>query len=95
MKKPEIDVRYVANLARLRLTDEQAARFQEQLSDVLAYMDQLLEVDVSGVEPMAHTFPLYNVMAEDEPRSGFSAEEALANAPHSANELFIVTKVVE
>jgi aspartyl-tRNA(Asn)/glutamyl-tRNA(Gln) amidotransferase subunit C len=91
----DIDVGYVAKLARLNLTDEETQLFQKQLGDVLRYAAKLGEVDVSQVEAAAHAVPMFNVFREDEPRDWFNAEEALSNAPHKANQLFIVTKVVE
>jgi aspartyl-tRNA(Asn)/glutamyl-tRNA(Gln) amidotransferase subunit C len=90
-----IDVAYVANLARLNLSDAETSLFQKQLADVLKYSEKLREVDVSHVEATAHAVPLFNVFREDEPRDWFTAEEALSNAPAKANNLFIVTKVVE
>ena len=94
-KTGEFDVAYVAQLARLNLTAEETQLFQKQLSDVLKYAEKLKEVDVSQVEASAHAVPMFNVFREDEPRDCFTAEEALANAPRKANNLFIVTKVVE
>ncbi len=95
MSAPHLDVRYVANLARISLDDAEVAQFQSQLDDVLAYIEQLREVDVSGVEPMAHTSPVFNVFRADTAKDTFSPQEALANAPHQVSGLFIVTKVVE
>lgn len=94
-KTSEIDVAYVAKLARLNLTGEETRLFQKQLGDVLRYVDVLRKVDVSHVEASAHAVPMFNVLREDEPRAGLTAEEALSNAPRQANNLFIVTKVVE
>jgi aspartyl-tRNA(Asn)/glutamyl-tRNA(Gln) amidotransferase subunit C len=91
----EFDVRYTAKLARLKLSEEEIAKFQAQLSKVLAYVEKLEQVDVSGVEPTAHTNPVYNVFRADEPCQWFDAETALSNAPRQANQLFIVTKVIE
>ncbi|MEP7016264.1 MAG: Asp-tRNA(Asn)/Glu-tRNA(Gln) amidotransferase subunit GatC [Verrucomicrobiota bacterium] len=91
----DLDVAYVARLARLNLTEAETELFQRQLGSVLKYADKLREVDVSGVEPAAHAVPLFNVFREDQPRDWFTAEEALSNAPRRANDLFIVTKVVE
>ena len=91
----DIDVGYVAKLARLNLTEEETQLFQKQLGEVLRYAAKLGEVDVSQVEAAAHAVPIFNVFREDEPRDWFTAEEALSNAPHKANQLFIVTKVVE
>jgi aspartyl-tRNA(Asn)/glutamyl-tRNA(Gln) amidotransferase subunit C len=58
-------------------------------------VERLNQVDVSNVEPMAHSFPIYNVFRNDEPRNGLDNESALANAPRRAQGLFMVTKVVE
>lgn len=95
MANHALDVQYVAKLARLSLTAEEAAVFQEQLGHVLEYAAKLREVDVSNVEASAHASPVFNVFREDEARDWFAAEEALSNAPRQANGLFIVTKVVE
>jgi aspartyl-tRNA(Asn)/glutamyl-tRNA(Gln) amidotransferase subunit C len=92
---PEIDVAYVAKLARLNLSDAETRLFQKQLGDVLKYAEKLREVDVRNVEAAAHAIPVFNVFREDEPGPCFTAEEALSNAPRKANNLFIVTKVVE
>ena len=94
-KASDFDVAYVAKLARLKLTDEETQRFQKQLADVLKYAEKLLEVDVSNVEAAAHGVPMFNVFREDEPCDWLTPEEALSNAPRQANQLFIVTKVVE
>ena len=91
----DFDVRYTAQLARLNLSEEEIATFQSQLSQVLAYVEKLSEVDVSGVDPTAHTNPIFNVFRKDEARDCFTPEEALANAPRQANHLFVVTKVLE
>ena len=91
----EFDVAYVARLARVNLSAEETQLFQKQLGDVLKYAEKLKEVDVTGVEAAAHAVPIFNVFREDDPRDWFTAEEALRNAPRKANNLFIVTKVVE
>jgi aspartyl-tRNA(Asn)/glutamyl-tRNA(Gln) amidotransferase subunit C len=91
----DFDVRYVAQLARLNLSDAEIAKFQTQLSQVLEYVEKLNQVDVSGVDPTAHTSPVFNVFRADVPRDWFTAKEALSNAPRQANGLFSVTKVVE
>ena len=94
-KAADLDVRYVAQLARLNLTGEETELFQKQLADVLNYANKLNEVDVSHVESATHAVPVFNVFREDEPRDWFTAEEALSNAPRKLNDLFIVRKVVE
>jgi aspartyl-tRNA(Asn)/glutamyl-tRNA(Gln) amidotransferase subunit C len=91
----ELDVAYVAQLARLRLTAEETELFQKQLGDVLKYAEKLKEVNVQGVEAAAHAVPIFNVFRADDPCDWLTATEALSNAPRQANNLFIVTKVVE
>lgn len=95
MSSPNLDVRDVARLARIELTDEEATTFQSQLGRVLEYVEQLKTLDVSNVEPTAHANPVFNVLREDVSRPGLTRETALANAPHSANNLVVVTKVIE
>jgi len=91
----DFDVRYTAQLARLNLSEAEIAKFQAQLRQVLEYVEKLKTVDVSGIEPTAHAFPVQNVFRDDESRPSFSPQEALANAPRSVNGLFIVPKVIE
>lgn len=91
----ELDIGYIARLARIALTDEETQRFGAELGEVLQYVDQLRSIDVSDLEMPAHATTLFNVFRSDEPRDWFTAEEALRNAPRTANDLFIVTKVVE
>ncbi len=91
----EIDVKYVAHLARLSLSAEEEQKIGAQLENILGYIEKLKEVDISGVEPTAHAFPLVNVTRPDEVRPCLSHEEALRNAPAQANGLFMVPKIVE
>ena len=91
----QFDVRYIAQLARLDLSDAETAKFQSQLGQILSHVEKLAQVDVSGVEPTAHANQVVNVFRADEPRDWFTPEVALANAPRSANGLFIVPKVIE
>ena len=95
MPPVEIDVKYVAHLARLSLTPDEEQKISAQLGNILGYIEKLKEVDVTGVEPTAHAFPLVNVTRPDEVRPSLSNEEALRNAPSTANGLFIVPKIVE
>jgi aspartyl-tRNA(Asn)/glutamyl-tRNA(Gln) amidotransferase subunit C len=95
MAAVEIDVKYVAHLARLSLTPDEEQRIGAQLANILGYIEKLKEVDVTGVEPTAHAFPLVNVTRPDEVRPSLSNEEALHNAPATANGLFMVPKIVE
>src|SRR5207245_8872480 len=91
----DLDVAYVARLARINLSEEEANAFQKQLGDVLNYVEKLRQTDVTGVEAAAHALPVFNVFGEDAPRDWFTAEQALSNAPRKANGHFIVPKVVE
>ena len=91
----DLDVAYVARLARINLTDEETQVFQKQLDDVLKYAEKLRRVDVAGVEAAAHALPVFNVLRDDSPRDWFTAEQALSNAPRQANGFFVVPKVVE
>lgn len=84
------EVLHVANLARLDLTEDEIARFQEQLSAILEAVGKVSELDLSGVEPTAHPLELVNVWAEDEARPCLTVEEALANAPDRAGHFFRV-----
>lgn len=95
MATGSFDIHYVADLARIALTPEEEQRLGEQLGNIIGYVEQLRKVDVTGVEPMSHAFPLTNVTRPDERRPGLTQEEALRNAPLRANGLFIVPKIVE
>lgn len=95
MSTPNLDVRDVARLARINLTDDEAATFQSQLGKVLEYVEQLGRLDVSLVEPTAHANPVFNVFRADATAPGLGRAAVLANAPHSANNLVVVTKVIE
>jgi aspartyl-tRNA(Asn)/glutamyl-tRNA(Gln) amidotransferase subunit C len=95
MPAVEIDVKYVARLARLSLTPDEEQKISAQLCNILGYIEKLKEVDITGVEPTAHAFPLVNVTRPDEVRPSLSNEDALRNAPAKANGLFMVPKIVE
>jgi aspartyl-tRNA(Asn)/glutamyl-tRNA(Gln) amidotransferase subunit C len=95
MANVDIDVKYVAHLARLSLSSEEEQKIGAQLGSILGYIEKLKEVDVSGVEPTAHAFPLVNVTRADEVRPSMSQEAALGNAPAQAKGLFIVPKIIE
>ncbi len=90
---PDIDVAYVANLARLDLSEEETALFQDQLGDVLKYVAKLNEVPVDKSVDSAPATA--SELRADEPRDWFTAEDALRNAPRQRDHLFIVPKVVE
>lgn len=89
------DVRHVALLARLSLTPQEEARFGQQLGRILDYVDRLAEVDVAGVEPMAHPVPMAQPERPDVSRPGLSPEEALAAAPQPVAGGFGVPRIIE
>lgn len=90
-----IDVRYVANLARLELTEEEVEGFQKDLDSILGYIDALKEVDVEGVEPMMHAVPMQNVMREDVRGETIDREAMLANAPATVQNLVRVPNILD
>ena len=92
---PATAVQKVAHLSRLKLTDEEVARFGRQLGDVLKYVELLNAVDTTGVEPMAHAVETANVFRADEERPSLSREDALANAPKADGRYFLVPQILE
>jgi aspartyl-tRNA(Asn)/glutamyl-tRNA(Gln) amidotransferase subunit C len=92
---PDLNIDYVANLARLNLTADEKAAFARQLGDILHHIEQLSKVDVSGVVPTAHAHPVENVWSADVARPGLSVADALRNAPAQRENMISVPKVVE
>lgn len=90
----DAQVRHVAKLTRLKLTEEQVARMAEQLSSVLGYVAKLEEVDVAGVEPLAHPVELHNRFRADEAGTALGVEAALSTAPEKDPPYFKVPKVL-
>ena len=95
MDKPAIDVAYVAELARLDLTDEEKAVFQPQLENIVKYVEKISSVAVDGVPPTQHGHAVVNALREDEVRPSMDRAEALANAPGRIGEEFLLPKIVE
>lgn len=91
----KIDVSYVAELARLELTEEEKATFQPQLESIVEYVDKISSVDVEGVPPMMHGRELVNVFREDVVGESLPVETALANAPARTGDEFLLPKIVE
>jgi aspartyl-tRNA(Asn)/glutamyl-tRNA(Gln) amidotransferase subunit C len=89
------DVRHVARLARLALSDEELVRMRAEMSAILDYMDKLRSLDTAGVEPTSHAVPLRNVMREDEPIPSQPREDMLANAPDRDGDTFRVPRIIE
>ena len=90
-----MDVRYVAGLARMALSDEETARLQGQLDDILAFVGELKQLDVSGVAATDVATEAQNAWREDGPVAGLEREAALKNAPLARHNQFAVPKVVE
>jgi aspartyl-tRNA(Asn)/glutamyl-tRNA(Gln) amidotransferase subunit C len=91
----KIDVRYVAELARLELTDEEAELFQRQLGTIVQYVEKIGELDVDGIEPTLHGQKLVNAFREDVVTPSLDREKALANAPERHDYEFKLPKIVE
>ena len=89
------DVAQIANLARLELTDEQVAMYQEQLSAILIYADRLNELDLDGVEPTTRAVPMRNVLREDSAEPSLPLDKVLANAPQQAADQFVIQAVLD
>lgn len=95
MEQPQIDVAYIARLAKVALTEEETERFSADLNQVLAYVAQLEQWDTSDVPPMYHPLPVYDAVRDDTPGESLSNEAAIANAPAAEEGQFRVPKVVE
>jgi aspartyl-tRNA(Asn)/glutamyl-tRNA(Gln) amidotransferase subunit C len=89
------EVRHIARLARLGLTETDVARFGEQLSGIIDYFEELQRVDVEGIPPTAYPLDLHNVMRDDEPAPGPESEDVLANAPTREGDFFRVRAILE
>ncbi|MBA2175965.1 Asp-tRNA(Asn)/Glu-tRNA(Gln) amidotransferase subunit GatC [Halobacillus locisalis] len=89
------EVKHVANLARLAISEEEAETFTKQLDDIITYAEQLNELDTEGVEPTTHVLDLKNVMRKDEPKKWIEQEDALNNAPDHQDGQFKVPSVLE
>lgn len=88
-------VLHIAELARLKLTDEETDLFVEQLSAILDYAQQLNDLDTDAIPPTAQVLSLRNVMREDEPQPCLTPDEALANAPARQDDYFQVRAILE
>jgi aspartyl-tRNA(Asn)/glutamyl-tRNA(Gln) amidotransferase subunit C len=91
----EIDIHHVARLARLGLSEEELARYREQLGVILEHAERIREVAAEDVRPTAHPIPMTNVFREDEPGAVLSHEDALSTAPESEDGRFKVPRIVE
>ena len=89
------DVEHIAALARIGLTEEEIATFQEQLSNILDQFELLKQLDTRSVAPTGHAVDVSSVMREDEPAEPLSAEDTLLNAPRRRDDFFQVKAVLE
>ena len=90
-----IDVSYLARLARIEITPEEAAIFGPQIGRILDHVEQMNKLDISGIEPTAHAITVFDVFREDAVTESLSKKTILENAPHNANGLFVVPKVLD
>ena len=88
-------IEYVGILAKLELSDEEKEKAKKDMGEMIDYIDQLNELDTSGVEPMSHVFPVHNVFREDVVTNGDDRENILKNAPEKNEESFIVPKTFD
>jgi len=88
-------VKHVAHLARLEITDEEAGQFTEHLSAIITYAEKLNELDTEGIEPTTHVLDLKNVFRKDEAKHTITQEEALKNAPDAQDGQFRVPSILE
>jgi aspartyl-tRNA(Asn)/glutamyl-tRNA(Gln) amidotransferase subunit C len=88
-------VKRVAHLARIAVSDEDAQRMEGELNAILGFVEQLNEVVIEGVEPMTSVTPMTMKKRRDEVTDGYKADDIVANAPLSEDNLFLVPKVVE
>ena len=89
------EVRWIATLARLELSDAELTLMAGELSPILDYFDQLKSVPTDGVEPLAHPLRIHNVFREDEPAASLSVDDALSNPPARSGNFFSVPPVLE
>ena len=95
MKITKEEVKYVANLARLNLTEDEAERLQTEMADIIAFADTLSNLETDGIEPTNHAIRVENVLREDECRDSYSRDALLGCAPEKQAGCYTVPKVVE
>lgn len=95
MKITQEDVKHIARLSRLYLSDEETSTFGGQLNSIIEYVEQLNGLDTSSVEPTSHVIPLNNVMRDDIPKPSLPLKEALKNAPDATEKFYRVPKIIE
>jgi len=88
-------VRRIAHLARIAVTEAEVPHLQGELNAMLAFVEQLSEVDIEGVEPMTSVMPMEMKKRHDVVDDGDIADDIVKNAPDAVNHFFLVSKVVE
>lgn len=88
-------VKHVAHLARLAVTEEEAEKFTQHLDAIIEYAELLNELDTDNVEPTTHVLDIKNVLREDHARSWLTQEDALKNAPQQRDGQFRVPSIIE
>lgn len=94
MALTQADVKQIANLARLELTDDQIIMYQQQLSAILNYADSLSELDLDGVEPTTQAVTMHNVLRADVVEETLTIDELLANSSQHAHNQFVIQSVL-
>ena len=95
MEITSAEIRSVARLARLALSDQELALISGQLADILKYFEEIASIDTSGVEPTSHVVPLSCPQREDRPGSSLAAEELLSRAPERSEGHFLVPPIID
>jgi len=97
MKKKidQAQVKKVAKLSRLELTEAEVEEFTGQLSAILDYVEKMNELDTNGVEPLAHCLPISNIFRQDRVKESLGAQKTLVNAPQTDGQFFKVPKILD
>lgn len=95
MKITNEDVKHIARLSRLYLSNKEIDVFGDQLNTIIDYVEHLNSLDTGNVEPTSHIIPLNNVMRDDIPAASLPVENALKNAPDSTEKFYRVPKIIE
>ncbi len=95
MKISKEDVKYIASLSRLSLTEEETETFVSQLNKIIEYVEQLNSLDTKDIEPTSHVIPLNNIMRDDTISESLNIKDALKNAPDPTEKFYRVPKIIE
>lgn len=95
MKITTDQVKYVANLARLNVTDAEAEALSAQMADIITFADALSEIDTTGIEPTNHAIKVENVLRKDKVKPSYDRDELLKNAPSKQAGCYTVPRIVE